>query len=80
MISVEEKRSAEAQSRQRDVWLSPRAAAEIAGVHRTTVLRWCHELRTPFARRVRGHWRVDPLALARLLEGEGNEGVRDEAA
>lgn len=82
VIFVEVENSAEAKSRQRVdrmEWLTPEKAAEIAGVHRTTMLRWCIRHRAPLARLVGKRWRVSPLALARFLDGEeltsGNEGT-----
>lgn len=68
MRSVETKASAKPVVRQRDEWLSPPKAAELAGVHRATMNRWCESLGRPFARKVRGRWRVSTAALIALLE------------
>lgn len=62
--------------RQRDEWVSPPKAAEIAGVHRATVNRWCENFGRPFAKKVRGRWRVSLPALNALLKGEF-EGMKD---
>lgn len=70
MQVVETEISAKPVSRQRDEWVSPPKAAEIAGVHRATVNRWCESYGKPFAKKVRGRWRVSLPALHALLRGE----------
>lgn len=52
-----------------NAWLSPQAAAEIAGVDPRTVVRWT--ARYPaLAVRVGGRWRIDADALRALLRGD----------
>lgn len=73
MNVIEMKSTEETVSRQRDnapSWYSPAEAAAIAGVDKSTVVRWCQRIGTPLARRVRGRWRVSPQSLARLLDGQ----------
>lgn len=76
MRNVETEDSAKSVARQRDKWISPPKAAEIAGVHRITVNRWCASLGRPFAKKVRGRWYVFLPALEALLRGE-SEGMKD---
>lgn len=75
-MSVEEKVIAKPVASQQDTWLSPPKAAEIAGVHRATMNRWCESLGRPFARKVRGRWRVSTAALIALLDGPEGIGMR----
>lgn len=51
-----------------DGWISTPKAAEIAGVHRITLTRWCERLGPEFAVRIGRNWRIRRSALARLLE------------
>lgn len=76
----EKETSANTVSRQRDSWLSPPQAAEIAGVHRATMNRWCEQIGKPLARKIGGRWRVSPSALAQLLSEGQIDGKRAEAA
>ena len=57
--------SAPASSRARPLTTSQ--AAERAGVHRSTILRWCEAGHLPYSRTPGGQRRIDPHALDTLV-------------
>lgn len=79
MHIVEAEISAKPISRQGDTWISPPAAAKIAGVHRYTMTKWCKLYGAPFARQIKktGRWRISVAALNALLATGEFEGMRD---
>lgn len=73
-------------SGQDDTWLTIQQVAEMAGVHRDTILRWLREKRIAEPARDRNGWRVflreEALAVADFahrLQGPSSVGVREDA-